>query len=213
MAFSMAFRTPTPLNSIDLQCGHFVENILKPRFCLKPQYCWGPRQAAPGFSTAGRRGALRLCAAPSLAAARSFAQVRICSSLKIMARVSSASSVRSSRPRHMSGSSCSRMPYLRLRARSARTVQLVRIRSSPIRSKAKTRNPSSCVNPVKKYCIFTLLAGFSIIFSPALVGAVMDVPPPTGCKLARIQAPADPAGPTGAPRRKPRTQIPSAAVS
>lgn len=49
MAFSMAFRTPTPLNSIDLQCGHFVENILKPRCCLKPQYCWGPRQAAPDF--------------------------------------------------------------------------------------------------------------------------------------------------------------------
>src|ERR1700722_682002 len=30
MAFSMAFRTPTPLNSIDRQCGHFVENILIP---------------------------------------------------------------------------------------------------------------------------------------------------------------------------------------
>jgi len=180
---------------------------------LAIQYCCGPRHAAPGFSAAGRRGVFLLLAAPSLAAARSSAQERISSSLKITARVSSTSSPRSSSPRHINGSSCSRIPYLRLRARSALTVHLVRIRSSPIRSNAKTRNPSSCVNPVRMNCIFTFLTGVSMVSFPTPVAVIMYAPSKTGYKRVRIRAPAGPAGPLDALRRKPRTRIQSASVS
>ena len=113
---------------------------LNPRQGDFPVNC-GVRQLLPICWVGGVRGDFLLWIVALRAAAQLSACRRICSSVNVAVHFCSPSPARSKSPRHNKGSSCTRMPYFRIRSRSALTVYSVRIRPAAAPSNANTRNP------------------------------------------------------------------------
>jgi len=120
---------------------------------LAKQLRYPRREASPLFSSAQPHLAL-----PHAALSKDTFH----RSVKVNMRSSSPSLRRSRSPRHINGCSCSVMPYLRVKLRSALTKNSVRILSSPIPSNANTLNPRSCMNPMR----INRMCGFIILFCP-----------------------------------------------
>jgi len=145
-AMRAVYREHSDHRSIHHSAGPSVDDVFvgspNPRPGNFPANC-GTRQVLPIWCVGGVRGDFLFWSAASRAAAQLCACRRISSSVKVVAHFCSPSPARSRSPRHNKGSSCTRMPYFRMRPRSALTVYSVRTRPAAAPSNANTRNSLS----------------------------------------------------------------------